>query len=58
MYLVMRGASEDDGDARVRGMPMETARRAAREKLSMDVMEMRVLEIHERMDERRVERGD
>lgn len=49
---------EEEGEARVRGMPREIASRAAREKLSIEVMEMMVLEMHNRRDLRRVERGD
>lgn len=48
----------EEGEARVRGMPREIASRAAREKLSIEVMEMMVLEMHSRRDLRRVERGD
>lgn len=71
VYFVMREAKargvecvegfeevEYEGDARVRGMPREIASRAAREKLSIEVMEMMVLEMHSRRDLRRVERGD
>lgn len=64
VYFVTRKAraggdeEEVEGEAMVRGMPRETARRAAREKLSMEVMEMRVLEMQRRRDLRRVESGE
>lgn len=40
MYFVRRTEGLDEGDAKVSGMPMKTARAAASEKLSTAVIEM------------------